>query len=61
MKERGTNLFYTYASFHIVDKGKRITVFTVPVYQLDDHATICEELVNQGCVDNGNQDQARSF
>jgi hypothetical protein len=40
-KERGTNLFYTYASFHIVEKGKRITIFTVPVYQLDDHSTIC--------------------
>lgn len=33
-KERGTKLFYTYASFHIVEKGKRITVFTIPVYQL---------------------------
>ena len=44
-KDRGTNLFYTYASFHIVEKGKRITVFTIPVYQLDDHATICEELI----------------
>src|SRR5579884_988473 len=39
------------------EKGKRITVFTIPVYQLDDHATICEELVNQGCVDKRNQDQ----
>ena len=44
-KDRGTNLFYTYASFHIVDEGKRITIFTVPVYQLDDLATICEELI----------------
>jgi hypothetical protein len=42
-KERGTKLFCTYASFHIVEKGKRITVFTLPVYQLDDHATICSE------------------
>ncbi len=49
-KERGTNLFYTYASFHIVEKGKRITVFTVPVYQLDDHATICEELIKAAWI-----------
>lgn len=49
-KERGTNLFYTYASFHIVEKGKRITVFTIPVYQLDDHATICEELIKAAWI-----------
>jgi Transposase DDE domain len=49
-KDRGTNLFYTYASFHIVDKGRRITIFTVPVYQLDDIATICEELIKAAWI-----------
>jgi hypothetical protein len=44
-KERGTNLFYTYASFHIVEDGRRITVFEIPVHQLDDHALIVERLV----------------
>src|SRR5487761_580445 len=44
-RDRGTNLFYTHASFHIVEAGRRITVFTIPVYQLDDHATVCEELI----------------
>lgn len=49
-KDRGTNLFYTHASFHIVDRGRRITVFTIPVYQLDDHATICEELIKAAWI-----------
>lgn len=44
-RDRGTNLFHTYASFHIVEEGRRITVFSIPVYQLDDHASIVERLV----------------
>ena len=44
-RELGTNLFYTYASLHIVEAGRRITVSTIPVYQLEDHALIVEELV----------------
>jgi putative transposase len=44
-RERGTDLYYTYASLHIVEAGKRITIFTRPVYQLEDHASIVEELV----------------
>ncbi len=44
-KERGTNLFYTHASLHIVEHGKRVTIFTVPVLPLDDHALIVEKLV----------------
>ncbi len=44
-KDRGTNLFYTHASFHIVEGGKRVTIFTVPVLPLDDHALIVEKLV----------------
>lgn len=43
--ERGTDLHYTYASLHIVEAGRRITVFTRPVYQLEDQASIVEELV----------------
>lgn len=49
-KDRGTKLFYTYASLHIVEKGKRITIFTIPVYQLDDLTTICEELVKAAWI-----------
>lgn len=44
-KDRGTNLFYTHASLHIVEGGKRVTIFTVPVLPLDDHASIVEKLV----------------
>jgi len=44
-KDRGTDLFYTHASLHIVERGKRITIFTVPVLPLDDHASIVERLV----------------
>ncbi len=44
-KDRGTNLFYTHASLHIVERGKRVTIFTVPVLPLDDHARIVERLI----------------
>jgi hypothetical protein len=44
-KDRGTNLFYTHASLHVVEKGKRVTIFTVQVLPLDDHALIVEKLV----------------
>jgi hypothetical protein len=44
-KDRGTNLFYTHACLHIVERGKRVTIFTVPVLPLDDHALIVEKLV----------------
>lgn len=49
-RDRGTKLFYTYASFHIVEKGKRVTIFTIPVYQLDDLSTICEELIKAAWI-----------
>lgn len=41
-KEKGTNLFYTYASLRAVGEGRRITIFEIPVYQLDDRASIVE-------------------
>ena len=44
-RDRGTNLFYTHASLHVVERGKRVTIFTVPVLQLDDHAMIVERLI----------------
>lgn len=44
-KDRGTNLFYTHASLHVVENGKRVTIFTVQVLPLDDHALIVERLV----------------
>lgn len=44
-RDRGTNLFYTYASLHIVEQGRRITIFEIPVHQLDDHALVVEKLI----------------
>ena len=44
-KDRGTNLFYTHASLHIVERGRRVTIFTVPVLALDDHARMVERLI----------------
>ena len=43
--ERGTNLFYTYASLHVVEYGKRVTIFEIPVHQLDDHMFVIERLI----------------
>ena len=45
-RERGTNLFYTYASLHVVDDGRRVTISEIPVHQLDDHALIVERLIS---------------
>ena len=44
-RERGTNQFYRHASLHIVEAGKRATIFTVMVTLFDDHASIIEKLV----------------
>jgi hypothetical protein len=44
-RERGTNLFYTCANLHVVEHGRRVTVFEIPVRQLDDHAMIVERLI----------------
>lgn len=43
--ERGTCQFYRHASLHVVEAGKRVTVFTVMVTLLDDHASIIETLI----------------
>jgi hypothetical protein len=45
-RDRGTNLFYTYASLHVVENGRRVTIFEIPVHQLDDHALVVERLIN---------------
>src|SRR5438128_1042463 len=45
-RDRGTNLFYTYASLHGVENGRRVTVVEIPVHQLDDHALVVERLIN---------------
>jgi hypothetical protein len=45
-RDRGTNLFYTYASLHVVEHGRRVTVFEIPVHQLDDHALVVGRLIN---------------
>jgi putative transposase len=47
-RDRGTNLFYTHASLHVVEHGRRATIFTAPVLQLDDHARIVERLILEG-------------
>jgi len=44
-RERGTNQFYRHASLHVVEAGKRATVFTLMVTQFDDHAAVIEKLV----------------
>lgn len=47
-----TSLFYTYASLHIIEEGRRITLFTKPVKPLDEHAYIVEEAVKT-CLEKG--------
>jgi hypothetical protein len=44
--ERGTNQFYRHASLHVVEAGKRATIFTVMTTPFYDHASIIEKLVN---------------
>ena len=43
--ERGTCQFYRHASLHVVEAGKRATIFTVMVTPFDDHASIIEKLI----------------
>jgi len=43
--ERGTCQFYRHAALHVVEAGKRATIFTVMVTPFDDHASIIETLV----------------
>ena len=45
-RERGTNQFYRHASFHVVEAGKRATVFTMMVTPFDDHASVVEKLLS---------------
>jgi hypothetical protein len=43
--ERGTNQFFRHASLHVVEAGKRATIFTIMVTPFDDHASIIETLI----------------
>lgn len=43
--ERGTCQFYRHASLHVVEAGKRVTLFTMMVTPFDDHASILETLI----------------
>ena len=43
--ERGTSQFYRHASLHVVEAGKRVTIFTMMVTPFDDHASIIETLI----------------
>ena len=51
-RELGANLFYTYASLHIIEEGRRITLFTKHVKPLDEQAYIVEEAV-KSCLEKG--------
>ena len=44
-RDHGTNQFYRHASLHVVQPGKRVTVFTMMVTIFDDHASILERLI----------------
>ncbi|XHH10039.1 MAG: transposase [Candidatus Bathyarchaeia archaeon] len=43
--DRGTRRFYMHASLHVVEAGKRVTVFTMPLTSLDDDPFILETLL----------------
>jgi hypothetical protein len=43
--ERGTCQFYRHASLHVVEAGKRATIYTTMVTPFDDHESITEHLV----------------
>ena len=43
--DRGTRRFYMHASLHVVQAGKRVTIFTMMVTSLDDDASILETLI----------------
>lgn len=43
--QRGTNQFYRHATLHVVEAGKRATIFTMMVTPFDEHASILETLI----------------
>jgi len=43
--DRGTCQFYRHASLHVVEAGRRVTIFTMMVTPFDDHASIIERLL----------------
>lgn len=43
--DRGTTQFYRHASIHVVEAGKRATLYTAMVTPFDDHASVIEKLV----------------
>jgi hypothetical protein len=46
-KERGTNHFYEYASISIVEKGRRICVYSIPVSLLDQKSEVLSRLITE--------------
>jgi len=46
-REKGTNLFYEYASLTIVEDGRRVVVYTRPVTLLDVKRDIVKELITE--------------
>jgi hypothetical protein len=43
--DRGTRRFYMHACLHVVEAGKRLTIFTMPLTSLDDDPFILETLI----------------
>jgi DDE family transposase len=46
-KEKGTNHFYEYASISIVEKGRRICIYSLPVNLLDLKSEVLERLITE--------------
>lgn len=46
-REKGTNLFYEYASLTIVEDGRRVCVYTRPVTLLDVKRDVVKELITE--------------
>jgi len=44
-KERGTNHFYEYATISIVEKGRKVCVYSLPINLLDQKSEVLERLI----------------
>ena len=45
--DRGTPWNYCYASIHIVEAGRRLTLYTMPIHQFTEKATAVEKLLKE--------------
>ena len=46
-QERGTTWGYCYASIHVVEAGRRVTLYTLTVYQFSEKAQVVEKLLRE--------------